>query len=340
MDMSYLGDLAIRLAGGATAFSNDFRRRHTEFLAKAAGPDGGYCGRQGRSDPYYTSFALRSLAMLDGLDCEIAAAAAAFLQNLETQNISGIDFFSWLLSAELLRVVAAVDAFADSNMQLSGQDRSQAIVARIDSYHRPDGGYAKLPSSPAGGIYHTFLALACKELFAETPLSESDESWKKAVHRLVDSRRREDGGYVEIAQMRQSGTNPTAAAVAILRIAGRLDDQTQDNSRRSAIDFLSAMQTGEGGFRANTRIPFADLLSTFTALTALHDLFAGGENSLSDSVDLAAARRYALSLESPQGGFRAAAWDDRPDVEYTFYGLGTLALLNAEGFRDKRKSWR
>ena len=28
-----------------------------------------------------------------------------------------------------------------------------------------------------------------------------------------------------------------------------------------------------------------------------------------------------------QGGFLAAAWDEKIDVEYTFYGLGTLALL-------------
>jgi geranylgeranyl transferase type-2 subunit beta len=50
--------------------------------------------------------------------------------------------------------------------------------------------------------------------------------------------------------------------------------------------------------------------------------------SLSE-VDAAAVRRYVQSLEVPQGGFRGGAWDDRPDVEYTFYGLGSLALLAA-----------
>ena len=39
-----------------------------------------------------------------------------------------------------------------------------------------------------------------------------------------------------------------------------------------------------------------------------------------------AVRDYAASCENPSGGFRGGLWDDRPDVEYTFYGLGTLAL--------------
>ncbi len=345
--MPYLADLSIRLAAGATVFSDEFRHRHASYLAEAANTDGGYSGRQGESDAYYTSFVLRGLAMLGGLDSEIAGRAAAFLQSRHTEKMSSIDFFSWVLSAELLRLVAGVDVLQGSDLQLNGPDRSAAVAASIDRYRRPDGGYAKSPSGPSS-IYHTFLALACKELFAAPPDSEPEADGALDACRLVNSRRRHDGGYVEITQMRQSGTNPTAAAVAILRMIGRLDDPTQDDARESAIGFLSSMQTGEGGFRANTQIPFADLLSTFTALTALDGLLAEytktlaasdglsdeHKKTLADVVDLAGARRYVENLEATQGGFRAGAWDDSPDVEYTFYGLGTLALLNAEGFSD------
>ncbi|MEZ6104587.1 MAG: hypothetical protein R3B96_00350 [Pirellulaceae bacterium] len=80
-------------------------------------------------------------------------------------------------------------------------------------------------------------------------------------------------------------------------------------------------QSDEGGLTANTRIPIADVLSTFTGLVTLTDLGAR------DEVDLAAIARFVAELESPDGGFRAALWDDRYDVEYSFYGLGTLALL-------------
>jgi geranylgeranyl transferase type-2 subunit beta len=81
------------------------------------------------------------------------------------------------------------------------------------------------------------------------------------------------------------------------------------------------MQTDEGGLRANTRIPIADLLSTFTGTLTLADLGA------SDMIDRGAARRYVDSLELEPGGFRGAEWDPAHDVEYTFYGLGALALL-------------
>ena len=34
-----------------------------------------------------------------------------------------------------------------------------------------------------------------------------------------------------------------------------------------------------------------------------------------------------VSLALDEGGFRGAEWDPAHDVEYTFYGLGTLGLL-------------
>jgi len=47
-----------------------------------------------------------------------------------------------------------------------------------------------------------------------------------------------------------------------------------------------------------------------------------------DRLDIDAVREYAESLDQPSGGFRGGLWDDRADVEYTFYGLGELALLS------------
>jgi geranylgeranyl transferase type-2 subunit beta len=126
-----------------------------------------------------------------------------------------------------------------------------------------------------------------------------------------------EGGFLEIKVQKRAGTNPTAAAIASLRILGEIDETT----RLDTIDFLADLQTDEGGIRANTRIPIADLLSSFTGLLTLQDLTAEHE------IDLAALKRYVLSLERPEGGFHGAAWDTSHDVEYTFYGLGCLALL-------------
>jgi geranylgeranyl transferase type-2 subunit beta len=138
---------------------------------------------------------------------------------------------------------------------------------------------------------------------------------------LIRSRRRDDGGFVELGPLRDGGTNPTAAAIGVLRMLDAMDDEI----RRRAAEFLVKMQTAEGGLAANTRMPVADLLSTFTGMVALADL-AGLA-----ALDLDRVARYLASLEQPQGGFRGGAWDDAADVEYTFYGLGTSALLAAEG---------
>ncbi len=67
----------------------------------------------------------------------------------------------------------------------------------------------------------------------------------------------------------------------------------------------------------------ADLLSTFAGLVALVDLDALA------TIDGPAVRRYVESLAEAGGGFRGGVWDSRADAEYTFYGLGALAILEA-----------
>ena len=55
----------------------------------------------------------------------------------------------------------------------------------------------------------------------------------------------------------------------------------------------------------------------------------GGVRTLGhrEGIDGEQAHRYAASLEIPTGGFHGGIWDDGTDVEYTFYGLGAIALL-------------
>jgi geranylgeranyl transferase type-2 subunit beta len=306
--MSYLGNLALRLATGAGRLPQQTRARHAAYLTDAQNVDGGFSAREGPSDLYYTSFALRALALLGALDAPAAARAADFLGERLEQQLPSIDFLSLVTSAVLVETATGVDVFAES-----GRDRRRSVIDFVERFRCADGGYAKTPRGGQGSTYHTFLVAACKQLVG-APLEEEAEQMAE----LVRSRRRLDGGFVEIAAMRHSGTNPTAAAVGLLEMLDALSKST----RTAAAEFLSGMQNEEGGLRANTRIPVADLLSTFTGLVAL-----GGMEAAS-TVDTAAAVRFANSLEQPQGGFGAGAFDHAADVEYTFYGLGTLALLS------------
>ena len=67
MSVPYLQELTLRLALGASQLSPAIRERHTGWLHKQQRPDGGFAGREGESDPYYTAFALRALWILDAL---------------------------------------------------------------------------------------------------------------------------------------------------------------------------------------------------------------------------------------------------------------------------------
>ncbi len=281
-------------------------RRHAEFLAAGQNPDGGFSGREGPSDLYYTGFALRGLALSAGLSEGIAARAVEFHRGRLEAPSTSVDFLSLVFSAVLLEAAAGVDVF-----QLADLERKKAVADATARFRRADGGYAKTERSGQCSTYHTFLVATCLELVG-APLPEPPK-----IERMIRLRRRPDGGFVELDGLDHSGTNPTAAAIGLLRLLEAMDEPT----RKAGVSFLAGMQNAEGGWRANTRIPAADLLSTFTALVALADLDA------LPAVDTAAARRYVESLALPGGGFRGGAWDDRADFEYTFYGLGVLALL-------------
>jgi len=300
--MSYLIDLAARLAAGTAHWPDEFRWRHAEYLRAAQQPDGGFAGRRGASDPYYTSFGLQGLALLGALDEATAARAAEFLLSRDIGTLSSVDGFSLIFGSTLLKMLLGRD--------MLGGEKARALVAAIDGRRRADGGFAKSARGGASSTYHTFLAVLCRQLLGVEPGPAGP------MVELVLSRRRNDGGFVEIPQMRAGGTNPTAAAVVLLAELDRLDDATADGAAR----FLVGLQNNEGGFRANGEIPMADLLSTFTALTALARI-----NRLA-AIDPPAAARFARSLERPEGGFHGFVGDDAADVEYTFYGLGTLAL--------------
>jgi geranylgeranyl transferase type-2 subunit beta len=303
---TYLENLTLRLAAGIAELPQPLRERHARYLLAAQREDGGFAGREGNSDLYYTGFALRSLAILGELYGPPAERAAAFLRSRLTGQESIVDFLSLVYGAALLKSAAGIDIFQDADPLWP-----DAVAAALEKLRRSDGGYAKGAEGTASSTYHTFLVLLCLELIGRRPPQP------ESIVAFLRSQACPEGGFREIRASKRAGTNPTAAAIGALRMLDAVDELT----RQATIDFLAEMQTDEGGLRANTRIPIADLLSSFTGLVTLEDLNAAGE------IDLAALRAFVRSLELDEGGFRGAVWDPSHDVEYTFYGLGTLGLL-------------
>lgn len=308
----YLLELNLRLEEGLGRLPAEFRERHAAYLRQRQNDDGGFSGREGDSDLYYTGFALRSLAILGALSPEVAAPAGEFLRRSLAQSASVVDLFSLLYSCLLVQAGGGPNVLADSPA-----DWPERVARMLEGLRTPDCGYAKAPGGGSGSTYHTFLVALCYELLGR-PLPDA-----AGVARFVRLRRRDDGGFVEVAPMRRSGTNPTAAAVGTLQLLARHDPLLglRPEERAGVIDFLLAMPAPEGGLRANGRVPLADLLSTFTGAWTLADLGA------LDRLDRAALDDYVTALELPTGGFRGGLWDGQTDVEYTFYGLGTRALL-------------
>ena len=310
---AYLQNLTVRLAQGVGNLPDSVRQLHVNYFLSAQRPDGGFGGREGESDLYYTTFAMRGLSILGELYGDVADRIEGFLKPMLSSHQTIVDFFSLFYAANLLKVSAGNDIFAGSDPNWPDQ-----VADFLETLRRPDGGYAKAMEGHAGSTYHTFLVMLVLELI-ERPIPQPE-----LIVSFLDSQREEDGGWREIRASKRAGTNPTAAAVGSLQILNAIDEAKDPELVATTLDFLVEMQTSEGGLRANTRIPIADLLSSFTGALTLADLDA------LDEIDLPAYRRFVDSMQLEAGGFQAAAWDTAHDVEYSFYGLGCLALLANE----------
>lgn len=305
MSGSYLQELTLRLAVGAAAIDPAIRNQHAQWLRAQQRPDGGFAGREGDSDPYYTAFALRGLWIFDALDDDVGSRAAAFLRQRLSSRESIIDLISLIFASAICELAVGQVVISDDDVQWR-----EKVASLLNSLRTGDGGFAKTPEGRAGSTYQTFLSVLCYELI-DIPVPDQD-----GIESFLKAQEHADGGFLEIRAAKRPGVNPTAAAIGTLKTLGRLSTSEQDDT----ASFLSEMQSDEGGFTANTRIPFADLLSTFTGLLTLADLDA------SSQVNVEAVKRYALSMQSPEGGFVGFALDQTADVEYSFYGIATLAL--------------
>lgn len=302
----YLFRLGARLSQGLTWLDSARRARHAQFFVNCQNSDGGFRGRDTASDLYYTAFAVRGLALLDGLTPEVCVGVARYLAKQTEFHVSVVDLVSWLYCALMVQLHGDIDVLANSPA-----DWPDRLAALLESFRTVDGGYAKTHEGAVGSTYHSFLVVLCQELMGKsTPEPQR-------LRQFILDRQRDDGGFVEIAPMQRSGTNPTAAAIAILQSLGSISAVLKEDVR----GFLSDVWCADGGFQANTRVPFSDGLSTFTGMLTALDLGIAG------AFDPARCHKLIADLEFPTGGFRGAGWDHMADVEYSFYGLGVLALL-------------
>ncbi|QDV61829.1 prenyltransferase/squalene oxidase repeat-containing protein [Crateriforma conspicua] len=311
---TYLHELTLRLALGAANLDASLRNRHADWLVRQQQSDGGFGGREGESDPYYTAFAVRSLWILGRLDEAIGSRCGEFLRGRLAGREGIVDLISLIFAAAVLELASGVVVIDDDDD--TWRNNVDQLLCQLRT---SDGGFAKSPEGRAGSTYQTFLSVLCYQLL-QRPVPESDR-----VIDFIHSQHHPDGGFLEIRAAKRAGVNPTAAAIGTLKALDSLEVADHGDT----FEFLAQQQSDEGGLAANTRIPFADLLSTCTGLITLIDLGLDPARHR-NLISLSRINAYALSMQA-EGGFHGFALDQTADVEYTFYGLATLSLVAMTG---------
>ncbi len=289
----YLDELDELLAAGLSGVDASVVDATVSSIVTEQQPDGGFRGRQGGSDLYYTDFALRTLSLLQPAHSSLRSTAnyVASLRSSDADLIASFD----LLNCHRLLMRSGVASSIDAS----------GLAGRVLNLLELGLSQRRI------GAYRAFLACLClqaagHELPCAAPLQQ-----------LVTSLQRPDGGYAESPSGPHSQTNATAAAVAVLRMC-----RSPDKSRAGSVArFLAAMQTGDGGLMAHAQAGKGDLLSTFTGLLTLWSL------ERFDLIDVAAVARFLRRVADPKGGFRASCDDSESDAEYTWYGIATMSLL-------------
>ena len=291
----------LRTAGRASDALGDSVDVVRSFLRRHLAGDGGFAGRDGRSDLYYTVFGLEaSLAMEADIPYE---RVADYLGRFGTGE--SLDF------VHLACLARCRANLCDTRGQVMDAQTREDMAKRLQSYRAEDGGFSAAAHAERGSAYGSFLALgACQDLDMACPDPDG-------MAASIQSLQMSDGGYANEPAMTVSATAATAAAICVLHYLNR-------SIPESAVRWLTAQAQPQGGFTpirlpAGAAIP--DLLSTATALHALSIAGALADDMREKHLD------YLDSLWTAEGGFRGHWADDVADCEYTYYGLLSLGCL-------------
>ena len=283
----------LQVARLATRHLGEAGGKVVDFLRSQFATDGGAMDRAGKSDLYYTPFALESLLALD-------APLPRALVGGYLAGFGAGDELDAVHRSCLVRSWACLGEWPTP-------DFGARTVAAVEAHRSADGGYARREGAAEGTMYDAFLALGVYQDL-EAPIPEV-ERLREGIERL----RLADGGYSDSRGLGLGMTPSTAAAAAILREIG-------PGPSPGMAEWLFARAHPGGGFLAVPEAPIPDLLST---ATALHALAAMG-------VSLDPLREPCLDFLDSLWTGRAFVghWeDDDEDCEYTFYALLALGHL-------------
>lgn len=229
--MSYIDDLVKDAATGLAAAGENFRTQNAEWLALRQNPDGGFCDRAGRSDPYYTGFALDALAMLGDVRPAVFSAAYRFATEKIRTARTVVELFSCIRILNAARRAGVAD--------FSGATYVAGLASLLDA--DPDDEY---------GLYLGLLG--CEMAGAD-------------VRTVIPPGRTERLSGAMLGKISGGGAQLTrvCAAATVVGIVG-----AHERIVRPVTDFILASRADEG-FGPGPGDARPDLLSTFCAVTTL-----------------------------------------------------------------------
>lgn len=250
------------------------------FVQERMTANGVFMDKSGREDIYYTSFGML-LSHVLGIrrNCE---ATRLWLDTIDSNQLDMVHYAAYVRSR-------MINEWEQNKIEFLLKNIKRKAI-------RPLASFEVVPNMDAESPYAQFILYSLCEDTGNTPPVANLTSYR------IDG-----GGYANTRQGSPS-TNATAAA---LMVAGQSAGYT---STRDA-EWLRDEQKPSGGWCAEQNTPLPDLLSTATALFALHCYGIKPRYSATDFIE-------GHWLDN--GGFAATLLDDESDVEYLFYGL--LAL--------------
>lgn len=281
---------------GPSVLGEDACQLVEKFIRKQQNDDGGFRDRDGRSDLYYTCFAIDALT---SLQVEIPESSLADYLTKQFEKLSELDFVHLCCLARA----------SSSLTQYQGKDCILPVLEQIEKFRSPDGGYNQIAEHPSGSTYACFLAWgAYSDHGRECPNQER-------LSLCLNSLSTPDGAWCNDVDFPVPNLPSTAAAVALCR---NLRLPIPDNS---VPWILSCFHPASGGFLAFPDAPMPDLLTSAVALHTLDALQAPLEPIREACLD------FIDTLWSAEGGFHGNWSDEQLDIEYTYYGLLALGHL-------------
>jgi hypothetical protein len=161
-----------------------------------------------------------------------------------------------------------------------GLDR--ALLARVEAFRKPDGGYEGDTRLAYGTAYGAFVALGAYQDLGHTPPAVLD--LVRALKRLETP----DGAWSNVPGAPVGALNATAGAVTLVRHLGfpvnaavgdwvlhalaALERRIPSALHERCMDFLDTLWTAEGGFHGHWADDFVDAEYTYYGLLALGHL--------------------------------------------------------------------